>query len=290
MSSGKHDLYFADAHCHSSPKGLGAYRIAEKFKSVGGWFMAFVTLPPWHYVADFKPTLDNYERSFQIFLQECKEAKKSGLKISCLAGFHPAEVDKLIGMGLKPEEVLALGFKVLEIIEDFCKRGIIDGVGEIGRQHYKTMPERFAIAEIIMLRGLEIARDHDCIVHLHLENAGSVTVDTIAKLASFTDIRFDKIVFHHASLKVAKRALEIGARATLPGKLELLRSAFRSLEPKFMVESDYIDDPRRPCVSSCPWEIVEAQRTLLREGSVDKETLAKINIDNIVETYGVEPP
>jgi TatD-related deoxyribonuclease len=283
-------LLYADAHCHSSPRGLGAARIAEKFRGVGGWFVALVTLPPWHYIDDFKPTIECYRRAIDVFLRECNEARRAGLKVACLAGFHPAEVDKLIGMGLKPEQVLDLGFQVLKIVEQLCREGVIDGVGEIGRQHYKTMPERFAIAENIMLKGVEIARDYDCIVHLHLENAGPATVDTTLNLVRLTGIKLEKLIFHHASLRVAKRALEAGARATIPGKLELLRAAFTSLPPSFMVESDYIDDPRRPCVSSCPWDIVEAQKKLLRERVVGEDAVARVNIDNIVEVYGVEPP
>ncbi len=283
-------LVFADAHLHSTPRGMGARRVAERFRRVGGWFMALVMLPPWHYVDGFKPSLDNYRRAQEVFLRECREAQAQGLRVACLAGFHPAEVDKLIGMGLKPEEVLRLAEEVIGLVEGLCARGEISGVGEIGRQHYKTTPERFAIAEAVMIRGLEVAKDHSCIVHLHLENAGPITVDTTLKIVDYVGVKRNRIFFHHASLRVAERAIEVGATATIPGKKELLRRAFTSLNPLFMVESDYIDDPKRPCVSSCPWEVVEAQKQLLEEGVVDEEVLARVNIDNIVRFYGVEPP
>jgi TatD-related deoxyribonuclease len=239
---------------------------------------------------NFKPTLDHYKKALEVFLRECRELKSTGLKISCLAGFHPAEVDRLIGMGLKPEEVLELAYKVLDIEEDLCRKGVINGIGEVGRQHYKTMPERFAIAESVMIRAFEIAKDYDCIVHLHLENAGPVTVATIAKLVEYVGIEKSRILFHHASLRVAAAAIERGFHATIPGKYELLRKAVSELTPSFMVESDFIDDPRRPCVSSCPWEIIDNQIKLLKEGVISEEFLARINVDNVVSYYGVTPP
>lgn len=287
-------LVFADAHVHSSPLGLGAYRVAMKFRNSNGWFMALVMLPPWHYGVKLSPhNIDGvYDKAIKIFLSECSAARDAGLRISCLAGFHPAEIDKLIGMGMRAESILELGERVLEKELSLCKDGTIDGIGEVGRQHYKTMPERVAIATSLMIKAFEYARDYDCLVHLHLENAGHVTVLTVDRLAKIVKTPSQRIVFHHASLRVAEAAEGQGYYATLPGKKELLSQAFGRGIPvsRLLIESDYIDDPRRPCASSCPWEIVENQLSLVREGTINEEILFKINVDNIVEYYGVEPP
>ncbi len=288
-------LVFADAHLHSSPKGLGALRIARKFMERGGWFLALVMLPPWHYGVSIsrKDAMEGYRRAIEIFLNECKAAKSTGVKVACLAGFHPAEIDKLIGIGFSPEEVLAIGEKILEIEAGLCKEGVLDGIGEVGRQHYKSMPERFAISTSLMIRAFEYARDNDCLVHLHLENAGSVTVNTVDNLAALVKTPRRRVVFHHASIRVARASTSIGYYATVPGKKELLRRLFTeniSSLQRLMIESDYIDDPKRPCVSSCPWEIIENQLSLLNEGIVDEDVLARLNIDNVSKYYGVEPP
>ncbi|HID40702.1 MAG TPA: hydrolase TatD, partial [Pyrodictium sp.] len=284
-------LVFADAHMHSSPKGLGATAIAEKLINKGGWFAALVMLPPWHYNVDVEPTFEMYTRAIKQHLDECKKARETGLRVSCLAGFHPAEVDRLISMGLSPEDTLNLGLKVIEYVADLCKHGLLDGIGEVGRQHYKTMPERVAIASAITTRALELARDYNCIIHLHLENAGPATVDTMTKLVELVSIPRTSILFHHASIKVAEYATRNGYWATIAGKKELMRRAFERMSgTSIMIESDYIDDPKRPCVSSFPWEIIDRQLELLKEGLVDEETLHKINIDNIVKFYRIEPP
>ncbi len=283
-------LFFADGHAHSNPvEGLGAARIAARFREAGGWFMALVVLPPWHYGVEPR-SVEDYAKVFERHIAECEAARRQGLRVSCFAGFHPAEVDKLVSSGMKPEEVLRLGLEVVKLAARLCREGRLQGIGEVGRQHYKTTPERLAIASTIMTEALLAARDYGCLVHLHLENAGNATVDTVDYLARVLNLPRGLVLFHHSTVRVAWRAVEKGFAATVPGKKEQLRAAFERIGPVFIPESDYIDDPRRPCVSSCPWEIAERQRQLIEEGSVSEEDVAKVNIDNVVKFYGVEPP
>ncbi len=282
-------MLFADGHAHAnSVEGLGAAKVAEKFANSDGWFMALVSLPPWHYGVTPRG-VDDYRKVFEHHVEECRQASRH-VRLSCLAGFHPAEVDRLVSLGMRPEEVLRLGIAVVDLVGRLCREGLLDGIGEVGRQHYKTTPERLAVASTVMLHALRVARDNDCIVHLHLESAGEATVETVHYPASLIGVMPERVFFHHASVRVAGAAAARGYAATVPGRKEQLRRAFERIGPVFIPESDYIDDPRRPCVSSCPWEIVERQKELLREGAVDEEALHRVNLDNVVRFYRVEPP
>ena len=282
-------LVFADGHAHSNPvQGMGAEVVARKFAEKGGWFMALVALPPYHYGIQPR-TVDDYRRAFDLHISECRRAS-GALRVSCLAGFHPAEVDALVSSGFKPEEALELGIRVVDMVVDLCRKGLLDGIGEVGRQHYKTAPERMAVAYTVAQYALARAKDEGCLVHLHLENAGPATVATIDHFMSLINGRRDLVLFHHSTVRVAGYATQKGYSATVPGKREQLRAALERIGPVFIPESDYIDDPRRPCVSSCPWEIVERQLSLLEQGSVAEEALWRINVDNVVRFYRVEPP
>ncbi len=287
-------LVFADAHLHSNPvRGLGASRIAEKFRDVGGWFVALVALSPWHYDIDVKPDpLAAYQKTFELHVKECEAARRAGLRVSCIAGFHPADVDRLVEKGFEPHRVLEIGLRVVEAAAEMCKEGLLDGIGEVGRQHYTTRAEHALIASEVLMRAMELSRDYDCIVHMHLENAGLVTVELTDRLARRVGAKREHLLFHHSKPNVAAEAVKRGYFATLPGKEQLLNYYFTRRLPveRVMIESDYIDDPRRPCVSSCPWEIVERQKRLLSQGVVSEDTLARLNIDNVVKFYRVEPP
>ncbi len=284
----------ADAHGHSNPvRGMGASQIAERFKEAGGWFWALVSLSPWSYGLDFKG-FDSYREMAEIVLRECKEAEEAGLRVACIAGFHPADVDRLIDRyRMDPSEVLALGYRVVDYMADLCRQGLLDGIGEVGRQHYKTGVERAVISQLILERALAHARDYGCIVQMHLEHVGKITVDLVEESAKRLGIGGDvksRIVFHHAKPSTGRYAHDAGYQVNIPGVQRLLPHAFRELDPFYMIESDYIDDPSRPGAVVYPWEMAGEMYRLYEKGVVGEEYLYKVNVDNIVKLYRVEPP
>ena len=277
----------ADAHTHSNPvRGLGMKTIAPKFKESGGWFMALVGLSPWHYGLD--ATLEGYRKTMELMLRECKTIREVGLKASCLFGFHPADVDKLMG-SMQPIEVLDFGMKVLEMVEEAIKDGHLQGVGEVGRQHYKTNPISVVIAERIMDRAIEISKDYGAVVHLHLEQGGMVTALDVKDRVKRIGAKQERVVMHHARGKSLRAAIELGIPATSPGVKGSLEKVIE-LPPRYMIESDHIDDPKRPGIVVYPWDMARFQRELIEEGKVSEDYLYRVNVDNVVKTFGVEPP
>ncbi len=281
---------FADAHLHSNPlRGLGIRTISKKFKSMGGWFLALVSLPPTHY--GLNSDFEGYVRSVDILIRECKAAKEEGVSVKCLAGVHPADLEKLITtQNLKYDEVLNLAFKVLDHVGNLIKNGVLDGIGEVGRPHYKTSPEGFLINEIVLRHSLRLARDLGTFVHLHTEQGGLLTVRDLNEVVNYVQIAKNSVLLHHMDLKTGLEANRSGFNFTICGKLQLIKEAAKKLTPTYMVESDFIDDPKRPGVASWPWEIIENQVTILKEGILDEEYIFKLNVDNVVKFYGVNPP
>lgn len=52
-----------------------------------------------------------------------------------------------------------------------------------------------------------------------------------------------------------------------------------------MIESDYIDDPKRPGVVTYPWNLSMVQKRLFEKGLFDEDYLFKINVDMIEKVY-----
>ena len=283
-------LVFADAHCHTNPlKGLGMRKIAVKFKENNGWFMGIVGLSPWNY--DLNPSYEGYLKAFEIVLKECRIAKEHGLKTSCIIGIHPADIDKLVyRYGMKIDEAYNLALRVLSKAVDLCRKGVVDGIGEEGRPHYKIDPTFVVASELVLMRAMEAAKDYDCIIHMHLEQGSSVTVESIEELANLVGAPMEKLLFHHTRPGLTERVIKKGYNATVPGIEPVLKIVFNRVEPTFMVESDYIDDPKRPGVVVYPWEMVSNELKLMRENIVSEDDLYKVNVDNIVRFYGVQPP
>ena len=280
----------ADGHTHTNPvRGMGASRIAPLFKKSGGWFMALVTLSPWSYGIDFNG-LESYKQAIDVLIRECMSIEEEGLKAACIAGIHPADVDKLIDKyKIPPVEVVELGVKVIDYVAELCREGVLDGIGEVGHQHYKTTVEKMLISHRILEYALEKAKDYECVVHMHLENAGEITVDLIDYTVTRLGIPVDakkRLIFHHSKPNMIKYASGLGYSSTLPGIPRLLEHAVGRLEPVYIPESDHIDDPARPGAVVYPWDMATTIQKMHESGIVDEEYLYKINIDNIERVYG----
>lgn len=281
---------FSDAHCHSNPvNGLGAEKIAKKFKSVGGWFIGLVALPPYHY-GFTEASIDSYRKAITLVIGEASKIRETGLKVRVFAGFHPAEVDEYFRRGMSLHEIIRLADMVFKLIVQYYERGLIDGIGEVGRQHYSTAPPRLIASELILLKAMDYVRDHDMYMHLHLEQGGYVTVESIKLFSQYKGLDRRKILLHHVGREEAYWGEKYNFWYTVPAKKKTLKIILSSNPRKVLVESDFIDDPKRPGVSSYPWDIAERMRELLAEGVIDEEYIHHIMVDNIVEAYGVEPP
>lgn len=283
-------MLFADAHAHTNPiEGLGARKVAPKFRESGGWFIALVALPPYHYgFSDL--TLDSYTKSIELLIREAETIRNYGLKVKLLAGFHPAEVDEFFRRGRDLKFIVEFSEKVFKLIVDYHRKGLIDGIGEVGRQHYSTAPSRLIASELILIKAMEYAKDYDMIMHLHLEQGGWVTVESINKLCSLTRINHEKVFLHHIDYETSVWGEKYEYWYTVPAKKRILSKVFSENRNYLLVESDFIDDPRRPGVSSYPWDIPKRIKELLGEGLINEEYVYRSMIDNIVKAYRVEPP
>ncbi len=288
------EVVISDAHAHISNKGIGPHEYAKRFKGSNGWFIALASLPPYHY--GLGSSLYDLIKSFDIHIELCNIIRSYGIKVSCILGLHPAYIDRIIKeYQSRHEKVLEIVNKGIETIERYIKEGRADGVGEVGRPHYKTIPEVFSLCDYIIIKALEIVNDYDVVLHLHLEDRGILTVLSIGELSEklLSKSRKRRVVFHHASLRTSKNAFNYGFSSTIIGKYPLLKKLFdehKELTNSVMIESDYIDDLRRPGVVMYPWEIVKEATKLLSESIHYYDLLEKVFIDNIVKVYDVEYP
>mgnify|MGYP001772598913 FL=1 len=279
----------ADAHSHVNPaKGLAPARLAELFKGSGGWFVALVSLSPWDYGIDPSPPLDAYERALEIHVRACSEVRSAGLRASCIAGFHPQDVDELASRGMRSDEVYELGLEVLKLEERLCREGKLDGIGEVGRQHRRTSADRALAAELIMEESARLAKDLDCVLHLHLEDVGPETVIlTRAALARVGVAPTPRIVFHHSRPNMVPAARDYGFAATVYGLPSAVAEALKLAGAAFMVESDFPGVEMARALT--PWGLANSMAELLNMGA-DEEDLYRLNVDMVVRTYRVPAP
>lgn len=280
-------LPVADAHAHVSPHGMGGSVVGRRFRNAGGWFVALVSLPPTQY--GLGGGLDGLLKSFEIHVRECLKARSEGVGVACLAGVHPAYVDELVRTAgvHRIDEVLSIVRRGLEDLRRLRSEGLIEGFGEFGRPHYKTLPESVVVNEVLLREALELCSDTNSVLHLHTEQGGSATVTSVDAIVKSAGAFRCRVVFHHASLPTVRAAESLGYFSTVLGREDLLLSVLESSLSKVLVESDFIDDPKRPGVVMYPWDLAREVGKIIAREDRHEEVLRKYLIGNVEELYEV---
>ncbi|MEM4717627.1 MAG: TatD family hydrolase [Desulfurococcaceae archaeon] len=282
-------MFYSDAHLHVNPvSGLGAEKIAKKFRNKDGWFISIIALPPHHY-GYTEPSVESYRKTIELLNREAIRAREQGLQVSRFIGIHPAEIDYYYKYGISADKLMKLIDEVLKLFEQSVINNLVDGIGEVGRQHYGTSNERLVFSEIVMVKAMNLARDHGIPIQLHLEQGGFATVYSIKLISGLLGIHSDKVIIHHSNIETAYWAEYYEHPFTAP--VRYFNEKYASIKwRRCMIESDFIDDPQRPGVSAYPWEIPEVLGNLVEKGVINEEQAYKIQVDNIVKYFGVSYP
>jgi TatD-related deoxyribonuclease len=283
------NLSFADAHLHTNPvKGLGAEKVAKLMIEKNLWFAAIVSLPHWDYGIELK-SMEDYRKIFDIHIRECLKAKQKGLVVSCFAGLHPAEIDRLIDKGMPHERVFELSVQILDFLFKSCEEGIIQGVGEVGRQHYNVRPDKALIAQLVLEHAIMKSNQHDCLLQLHMENIKGFTAWSMKLLLEKINGKKNLIIFHHMKPGVIEDVNKLGFFTTTPAHIDSLEVVFKRSDINYLlIESDYTDEPSSERNIIEPWRIPDIEKELASRGIIGLDELYKINIDNVEKAFDVK--
>ncbi|WP_367834248.1 hypothetical protein [Vulcanisaeta sp. JCM 16159] len=92
---------------------------------------------------------------------------------------------------------------------------------------------------------------------------------------------------HHAEPVTIDMASNDGIMPSIPmGRRGEFEEAVKH-GPRFVVESDFIDDPKRPGAVIPPWTLIRKLRSYLINGFINEEFLHTLCVDNINKVYGV---
>lgn len=255
---------------------------AKRFLASGGWFAGLVNLTSWSYGVRLA-SADDCERVYRITLGVARELRELGLEVAVILGLHPAELARLVESGESVEKATAFVIRAYEIAAEYVKRHEACGLGEAGRPHWPAPREVVEACNAVLDRVIELALDLDCVVHLHVEDGGKSTVDDLA--ARLGGAR--KIVLHHARGSIARYALEKGLLPSVPAKEEEILAALKG-GCGFVVESDFLDDPKRPGAVVAPWSISRTFSRMISRDVLSSSDAERVLVRNIEELYGVK--
>ncbi|MPW38237.1 metal-dependent hydrolase [Thermococcus sp. 101 C5] len=274
-----------DNHFHVDPfKGLFLEAVKE-FHKAGGTHLNVVYKSAHDYgfegvkAEDFMKAMD-----FHISLVE-RINKETPVKAFAVVGVHPAEFAYLAekkGVEYAKNEVM----KALEYAQKLCLEGKAIAIGEIGRPHYEVSKEIWEASIELMKYGMELAKEADCAVQLHTESFNEEKFRELGAIIKEVGIKPYKVVKHY-SPPLVKVAEEVGV---FPSILASKKSIMEALMQgsRFLMETDYIDDKRRPGAVLGPKTVPKRTKAFIQQGLMDEETAYRIHVENPEKVYDVE--
>lgn len=261
-----------DNHLHLTPGGRNIDALRE-YEAAGGTGLTLVTLP---YSEVRIVTGEDFLRSYDITLGFARTGReRTGLKINVAVGPYPVLLIPLAEkLGLeKAERIMMEG---MESAAELVAAGKANALGEIGRPHFPVSPEITESSDRILMRGMELAQENDCPVIIHCESE-PYTNRNLSEMARDAGLRPEKVI-KHSSPPLVTSEETFGVMPSIPASRSLIREAL-SKSTRFMVETDYIDDPAKPCAIMSVNTVPKRIKALMASGEMDAETVCRICSD-----------
>lgn len=258
-----------DNHLHLSPSGRNIEALKE-FKAAGGTGLTLVTLP---YQEVIISEGSDFLRSFNITLSLAEKAKEmTDLKINVSVGPYPVLLIPLAErFGLeKAERIMTEG---MEHAASLVADGKANSLGEIGRPHFPADEKIIEASNRILLRGMELAHEVDCPVIIHCESE-DYTDRSLSELAREAGLDPGKVVKHSSPPWVTPEETH-GVMPSIPASRSLIREAL-SKSGRFMLETDFIDDPQKPNAIMAVTSVPKRINGLHQSGELSEEQIHRI--------------
>lgn len=276
----KGNFPITDEHMHIDPRSKGLVAVKE-FQQAGGTHIFLVMKPSWTLgIRVTKP--EDQKAVFDETVEISRQINETGVKSFPVLGVHPAEITHLTDYMDLPTAVKTMKGG-LDIAAEYVEKGLAVGL-KSGRPHYPVKQEVWEASNEIMEHAFILAKDLNCAVQLHTESVGETELEDITSRAKKTGINLHKVVKHYAPplVSVCERL------GIFPGVLAGKGAIEEALTQgtRFMMETDYIDDPQRPGTVLGPKTI--PKRTLKLAEEYGEEPFWKIHKENPELVYDVD--
>ncbi|MEW5937529.1 MAG: TatD family hydrolase [Candidatus Thermoplasmatota archaeon] len=269
-----------DNHLHLQPHGefLNA---ARRFERAGGTRL-IVAHMPYHDLPVTKSF--DFSEGFRRTISIAEEVeRRTGLWCRAVIGPYPVEMVRLCET-LPLERAKELMLEGMDEAAEFVEEGRALGLGEIGRPHFDVAPEVLDASNEVLMHGMRTARVLDCAVVLHTESATPGVMRELAEMADRAGLQRERVI-KHFSPPLASHELNHGLTISLLATTSNLTEALRQ-GGQFLMETDYLDDPRRPGAVLGVETVPRRTKEMLRKGLMTKEQAQIIHEETPRRAYG----
>jgi TatD-related deoxyribonuclease len=272
-----------DNHIHVDPiNGEGPLEVAKKFHRSGGTAMIIPNKPTWTVSREC-----DFSEAMELVIKYVDEInQKTEVKAFAVVGVHPAELSRLLERGvniLKAEKMMQ---DALKTAQNLVLGDKAVAIGEIGRPHYPVSSEELEAHNRLLVYAMGLAREADCPVQLHTESAYEQQFKEFAEMAKKADLKEEKVIKHFSGPLILPEENH-GLTPSLIASGEVIREALRKGK-SFLMETDYLDDLKRPGAVLGPKTVPRRTRKLINSGLITEEDAYLIHVEKVEHIYGIE--
>ena len=271
-----------DDHFHLDPTHGGYMASVDEFARAGGTHFLLVHKPDFDALS---PSPEAYRAEFERTISMGREVNARG-DVRCVVALcpHPAEFTRHAER-LGFEGAWSLLTKAIDLCGKFAREDdLVVALSEAGRPHYPVSPEMWAFSNRLFDYELATAKDAGVAAQLHTESA---TPEVMRDLAAHVDSAgLDKAhVTKHYCPPFVLPEENFGLFPSVLASRRFVADALRKGD-RFLLETDFIDDKRRPGAVMAPATVPRRTKAMLQQG-IPEERIWRIHKENPEKVYGV---
>jgi len=254
----------------------------KDFIKSGGTHFVLCQYPMPNLVIKSKSYLDCYHETLKM-VNDIKKRFDVGVFIT--VGPYPVDYLSLLN-NFDRKKAMEIMKKGMDQAANFCQEyEECIGIGEIGRPHFQVNKQILDDSNEILLYGMKLAKEIGAPVVLHTESATPTNCKEFAEMGKKVGLKANKIVKHFSPPLIYKDENYGLMPSVLASNKNIVKSIGKGT--RFMMETDYIDDPKRPGAVLGPKTIPKRTKSLIESGLLTTEQANIIHKKNPEETYNI---
>lgn len=270
-----------DNHVHLEPVRGRNVEAVKDFAAHGGTHIIVSHLP---YEELPVRSAEDFRKSFEITISTVEKVNsETQVKAFATVGPYPVELLDLAKVhGLAKAKGIML--EGMDIAAEFVRKGDALAIGEVGRPHFEVSSDVLQASNDILLQGMKLARDAGCAIVLHTESATNESMKGLAEMADTAGLDRGKVVKHYCG-PLVRQDENFGLMPSVLASRENVEAALAK-GLRFMMETDFLDDPRRPGAVLSITTVPKRTQQLMQKKLLRLDDAYQIHYDNARMTYG----
>ncbi len=269
-----------DNHLHLRRDGWFLDAVLD-FRRAGGTHFVLCQYPMTDFVIRDKSYIACYNETIKM-----AEEIRSKIDIGVFVTVGPYPVD-YIRLSEKFGRKIAIEImkKGMDEAAELCAEHKCIAIGEIGRPHFPVDEQSIVDSNEILFYGMQKAREVDVPVVLHTESTTPSQCKELVGMGKKSGLAADKIVKHYSPPLILESENYGLIPSVLASKKNIVEAAGKG--SRFMMETDYIDDPRRPGAVLGPKTVPKRTIELVEKSVLNDDQVYEIHKLIPEKTYNV---